>query len=121
MLSQIGQIAMTVGDLESAVTFYRDTLQLPFLFQFPGLAFFDCHGVRLMLTKPEGEQELSGNSALYFKVDDIHQESSALQSRGVKLEGEPHMIAKLPDHELWMVFFRDPANNLLALMSEVRG
>jgi hypothetical protein len=26
----------------------------------------------------------------------------------------------LPDHELWMAFFRDPDENLLALMSEVR-
>jgi methylmalonyl-CoA/ethylmalonyl-CoA epimerase len=120
MLSQIGQIAMTVADLESAVAFYRDTLQLPFLFQFPGLAFFDCHGVRLMLTKPEGAQPASGNSVLYFKVDDIHQQAVELQSRGVKLEDTPHIIARLPDHELWMVFFRDPANNLLALMSEVR-
>src|SRR5579863_6888078 len=109
MLSQIGQIAMTVADLESAVAFYRDTLQLPFLFQFPGLAFFDCHGVRLMLTKPEGAQPASGNSVLYFKVDDIHQQAVELQSRGVKLEDTPHIIARLPDHELWMVFFRDPA------------
>jgi len=29
------------------------------------------------------------------------------------------MIAKMPGHELWMTFFRDPDHNLLALMSEV--
>ena len=103
--------------MERAVAFYRDTLQVPFLFQFPGLAFFNCGGVRLMLTKPEGN---AGNSVLYFKVADIQAESQALAFRGVKLEREPHLIAKLPDHELWMAFFRDPDGNLLALMSEVR-
>lgn len=120
MLSQLGQIAMTVADPERSVTFYRDTLQLPFLFQFPGLAFFDCAGVRLMLTKPEGADTSKGNSVLYFKVSDIQAEAKSLVSRGVKLEGEPHLIAKLPDHDLWMAFFRDPDGNLLAMMSEVR-
>ena len=121
MLSQIGQIALNFADLERAVPFYRDILQIPFLFQFPGLAFFDCAGVRLMLTKPEGSDAPSGNSVLYFKVADIQAEAQGLVSRGVKLEGDPHLIAKMPDHELWMVFFRDPESNLLALMSEVRG
>jgi methylmalonyl-CoA/ethylmalonyl-CoA epimerase len=120
VLSQLGQIAMTVGDLERAIAFYRDTLQIPFLFRFPGLAFFDCAGVRLMLTIPEGGEKPAGNSVLYFKVGDIHKEAQGLISRGVKLEGEPHLIARLPDHELWMAFFRDSENNLLALMSEVR-
>ena len=118
MLSQLGQIAITVADLEGAIAFYRDTLQIPFLFQFPGLAFFDCGGVRLMLTKPEGS---SGNSVLYFKVADIQAEAQGLVSRGVKLEGKPHLVARLPDHELWMAFFRDLEGNLLALMSEVRA
>ena len=124
MLSQLGQIAMTVADLERAVAFYRDILQVPFLFQFPGLAFFNCGGVRLMLTKPEGAEPPSvpaSNSVLYFKVADIQAEAQSLVSRGVKLEGEPHLIAKLPDHELWMAFFRDPDRNLLALMSEIRA
>ena len=120
MLSPLGQIAMTVADLERAVAFYRETLQIPFLFQFPGFAFFDCAGVRLMLTRPEGGEGPVGNSVLYFKVADIQAEARSLVSRGVKLEGEPHLIAKLPDHDLWMAFFRDPDTNLLALMSEVR-
>jgi methylmalonyl-CoA/ethylmalonyl-CoA epimerase len=121
MLSQLGQIAMNVADLERSVVFYRDTLQVPFLFQFPGLAFFNCGGVRLMLSKPEGTDKLAGNSVLYFKVADIEGEAQSLVSRGVKLEGAPHLIAKLPDHDLWMAFFRDPDGNLLALMSEVRA
>ena len=121
MLSQLGQIAMHVTDLERAVAFYRDTLQVPFLFQFPGLAFFDCGGVRLMITRPESGESPHGNSVLYFKVPDIHAETAALKGRGVKFEAEPHLIAKLPDHDLWMAFFRDPDENLLALMSEVRS
>jgi methylmalonyl-CoA/ethylmalonyl-CoA epimerase len=120
MVSQLGQIALTVADLERSVAFYRDTLRVPFLFEFPGLAFFNCGGVRLMLTRPEGGETTVGNSVLYFKVDDIQEESKGLVSRGVKLEKEPHVIARLPDHELWMTFFRDPDGSLLALMSEVR-
>jgi len=121
MLSQLGQIAMHVTELERAVAFYRDTLQIPFLFQFPGLAFFDCAGVRLMITRPESGESPHGNSVLYFKVPDIQAETAALKGRGVKFEGEPHLVAKLPDHDLWMAFFRDPDENLLALMSEVKS
>src|SRR5579862_3670308 len=121
MLSQLGQIAFNVADLERSVAFYRDTLQVPFLFEFPGLAFFNCGGVRLMLDKPEGTETPAGNSVLYFKVADIRAEAQDLVLRGVKLEAEPHIIAKLPDHDLWMAFFRDPEGNLLALMSEVPG
>lgn len=120
MLSQLGQIALNVEDLDRAVAFYRDTLQVPFLFQFPGLAFFDCAGVRLMLSKPEGSEAHGRGSVLYFKVTDIHAEARSLMSRNVTFEQSPHFVAKLPDHDLWMAFFRDPDGNLLALMSEVR-
>jgi methylmalonyl-CoA/ethylmalonyl-CoA epimerase len=74
-----------------------------------------------MLSRPEGNDKPNGNSVLYFKVADIQAEAQALVSRGVNLEREPHLVAKLPDHDLWMAFFRDPDGNLLALMSEVRG
>ena len=121
MISQLGQVALTVSDLERAVEFYRDSLQLPFLFQFPGMAFFSLHGVRLMLARPEQDQGMRENSVLYFKVEDIQAEAKSLVERGVKFEGEPHLVAKLSDHDLWMAFFRDPDSNLLALMSEVRG
>jgi catechol 2,3-dioxygenase-like lactoylglutathione lyase family enzyme len=121
MLSQLGQIAFNVDDLERAVKFYRDTLQVPFLFEFPGLAFFDCAGVRLMLSTPEGGEVHGRGSVLYFKVADIHAEAQSLMSRNVTFEQAPHLVAKLPDHDLWIGFFRDPDGNLLALMSEVRG
>ena len=118
-ITQIGQIALRVQDLERAVAFYRDVLELPFLFQAPpGLAFFQCGEVRLLLEKPAGEQE--GSSILYYKVDDLDQAYRMLQTRNVHLIDEPHLIAKLPDHELWMVFFYDSEGNTVALMHERR-
>ena len=118
-LSHIGQIAITVEDLERAVRFYRDTLGLPFLFQVPKLAFFDCAGVRLMLGLAENAGKLH-NSILYYRVDDIQQAHQTLAARDVQFVDPPHLIAKLPDHDLWMGFFKDSEGNLLGLMSEVR-
>lgn len=117
-LSTIGQIAVHVQDLDRAVAFYRDRLGLRFLFQAPpGLAFFDAGGVRLMLSRPEGDA--GGTSILYFKVDDITASTAALKDRGVTITDEPHVIAKMDTYDLWMAFFRDSEGNIHALMSEV--
>jgi methylmalonyl-CoA/ethylmalonyl-CoA epimerase len=118
MLSTIGQIAFAVADVERSVAFYRDALGMKFLFQVPNLGFFDCSGIRLMLSsgeKPDG----GSNSVVYFKVPDIHEQYRTLRAGGVPFEGEPHLIARMPDHDLWMAFFRDPDRNLLALMCEM--
>jgi methylmalonyl-CoA/ethylmalonyl-CoA epimerase len=117
-LSAIGQVAITIREIDRSVAFYRDALGIRLLFQVSGMAFFDCGGVRLMLSGSETGETYS--SILYFKVPDIQAAYATLSGRGVPLEGEPHLIARMPDHELWMVFFRDPDRNLLALMSEVR-
>jgi len=120
-LAQIGQIAVPVGDIERAIAFYRDTLGMRFLFQAPpGLGFFDCAGVRLMLDAPAKAQAQNHSSVIYYKVPDLQVAFETLSARGVVFEAKPHRIAKLPDHELWMAFFHDPDGNLLALMSEVR-
>jgi catechol 2,3-dioxygenase-like lactoylglutathione lyase family enzyme len=120
-LTQIGQIAVPVRDIERAIAFYRDVLGMRFLFKAPpGLGFFDCAGVRLMLDAPAKAQAGQG-SVIYYKVPDLHAAFETLTARGVTFEAKPHLIAKLPDHELWMAFFRDPDANLLALMSEVRA
>jgi methylmalonyl-CoA/ethylmalonyl-CoA epimerase len=119
-LSQIGQIALNVHDLERAVAFYRDTLGMRFLFQVPNMAFFDCGGVRLMLGTAEKPEFDHPASILYYKVDDIQAAWQTLSTQGVRFEGDPHLIARMPDHELWMAFFRDSEENMLALMSEVR-
>jgi methylmalonyl-CoA/ethylmalonyl-CoA epimerase len=117
-LSSIGQIAITISDIERAVAFYRDTLELKLLFQVPGMAFFDCAGIRLMLSVPETPGE-HGNSILYFKVPDILAAAAILESRGAGFDRPPHLVARMPDHDLWMAFFRDPDRNLLALMSKM--
>jgi methylmalonyl-CoA/ethylmalonyl-CoA epimerase len=118
-LSTIGQIAMTVTDVNRAIAFYRDTLGVKLLFQVTNMGFFDCGGVRLMLSVPEKPGEIYA-SVLYFKVGDIQSACRDLAARGVSFEREAHLIARMPDHDLWMAFFRDPDRNLLALMSEVR-
>lgn len=117
-LMGIGQIALPVDDIGRATAFYRDALGLPFLFAAPPqLAFFDCSGVRLMLSAPEGGTAPGGGSVVYFNVADIDAAFQTLRSRGVAFTDATHLIAKLATGELWMTFFRDPAGNLLALMS----
>ena len=120
-LSAIGQIATAVKDLDRAVTFYRDRLGLRLLFQVPpGLAFFDCGGTRLMIEVPPEKEFDHPGSILYFTVADIHGAYADLKGRGVDFRDEPHLIARMPDHELWMAFFRDGEGNTLALMHEKR-
>ena len=120
-LSQIGQIAINVHDTARAVAFFRDQLGMKLLFSAGQLAFFDAGGIRLMLDKAEKPEFDHPSSILYFKVPDIKQAHATLSQRGVNFEDAPHMIARMPDHELWMTFFRDSENNLLALMCEVRA
>jgi catechol 2,3-dioxygenase-like lactoylglutathione lyase family enzyme len=121
-LDQIGQIAVPVADIDRAIAFYRDVLGMRFLFKAPpGLGFFDCAGVRLMLDAPAKAQSNAHASVIYYRVADLNGACTALRARGVVLKAEPHRIAKMPDHELWMAFLADPDDNLLALMSEVRA
>ncbi len=120
-ISRVGQIAINVHDVERAAAFYQGVLGLKFLFKAPpGLAFFDCGGVRLMLARPEKPEVDHPNSILYFAVPDIQAAFSAMKEKDVQFQDEPHLIAKMPDHDLWMVFFRDSEGNLMGLMSEVK-
>lgn len=116
----IGQIAINARDLDRAINFYRDTLKIPFLFTIPRAAFFDCGGVRLMIGLAETPEYDHPASILYYKVADIEAVHRALADDGVTFRGTPHLIAKMPDHDLWMAFFDDTEGNVLALMSEVR-
>jgi predicted enzyme related to lactoylglutathione lyase len=121
-VSEIGQIAIVVSDVAAATTFYRDVLGLQFLFSAgPNLAFLQAGTVRLMLSTPQGHGEAGKNSVLYFKVHDITEVHAAVVARGAKAERAPAPVAKMPDHELWIGFVRDPDDNLVGLMSEVRG
>jgi methylmalonyl-CoA/ethylmalonyl-CoA epimerase len=117
--ARIGQIAIVCSDVARAREFYRDALGVRHLFDAgPTLSFFDCGGTRLMLSPAEGEA--AGTSVLYFFVKDIEGSTRELAAKGVRFIDEPHMIAKMPDHELWLAEFRDSENNVLALMEERR-
>ncbi len=118
-LSGIGQISITVHDLQRAIAFYRDVLGIPFLFEIEKAAFLDCGGVRLMLAVPESPEFDHPASILYYKVEDIQQAYETLTACEVPFEREPQLIARLDGFDLWLAFFRDPESNLLALMSEV--
>ena len=119
-INKIGQIAINVHDTTRAVEFYRDSLGLKLLFTAGQLAFLDCGGVRLMLSPPEKPEFDHPSSILYFKVDDIQAAYDRLVHLGVKIEGQPHVVARMPDHDLWLAEFRDSEGNLMSLMSEVR-
>jgi catechol 2,3-dioxygenase-like lactoylglutathione lyase family enzyme len=118
-LSSIGQIAINVHDVEKATAFYRDTLGMKFLFDAGHMAFFDCGGVRVMLSLPDKPEFDHPSSIIYYRVPDIQHACQVLESRGVNFEEKPVLVARLQDHDLWMAAFRDVDNNLLALMSEV--
>ena len=120
-LTAIGQIAIVVQDVARATAFYRDTLGLKFLFEAPGLAFFDCNGVRLMLSKPSHAEFDHPGSILYYKVADLKATVAELEAKGVKFEGGTRLVARMPEYELWMAFFRDSEGNPAELMSEVRS
>ena len=118
-LTALRQIALTVADVGRSTAFYRDALGLPFLFSAgPNLAFLDVGGVRLMLATPEPGFTPGASSMLYFRVADIDAAHARLAERGVAFPSVPHMIAAMPDHDLWLDEFRDPDGNPLALMCE---
>jgi methylmalonyl-CoA/ethylmalonyl-CoA epimerase len=118
-ITSIGQISIVVQELERATAFYRDVLGLPFLFGFPGLAFFDCAGVRLMLSRAETPELDHPSSVLYFRVPDINAGHQRLVEQGVKILEGPRLIAPMPTYDLWMSAFRDSEGNIHQLMAEV--
>ncbi len=120
-ITRLGQIQIRTSDVDRAAEFYEKILGLKLLFKaLPNLAFLDCGGVRLMLDRPEKPEFDHASSILYFAVPDIQAAYRGMKEKGVRFEDEPHMIARMPDHDLWMTFFRDSEDNVLALMSEVK-
>jgi methylmalonyl-CoA/ethylmalonyl-CoA epimerase len=116
----IGQIAITVGDLAKSRDFYQKTLGMKFLFDAGNMAFFQCGDVRFMIGSSE-QPGPRGGTILYFKVPDIQQAHAALQEQGVEFRQAPQLVAKMPGHDLWMAFLKDPDDNILGMMSEVPG
>jgi methylmalonyl-CoA/ethylmalonyl-CoA epimerase len=118
-LNQFGQISIPVQDLELAVEFYRDSLGMDYLFQVPNMALFNCGGIRILPAVPEGDDPGQHSSIIFFKVADIQAATDALRERGITITSNPHLLAEMPDHNLWMPFFQDPDDKTLVLMSEV--
>lgn len=119
-LSQVGQIFVNVQDLDRAIAFYRDMLGMAFLFTAPpGMAFFDCGGIRIMLGKADRPELDHPASIIYYKVDDIQRVYEVFNARGVEFIVKPHLVAPMPTYDLWLADFRDSEGNILALMSEV--
>lgn len=119
-LSSIGQIAVNAHDIDRAVAFYRDTLGMQHLFSVPPkMAFFDCSGIMLMLSLPEKPEFDHPSSIIYFNVDDIQHAAKTLTDRGVRFEQQPTFVADMGSYDLWMAFFSDSENNMLALRSQV--
>jgi methylmalonyl-CoA/ethylmalonyl-CoA epimerase len=121
-LTRVGQVSINAKDLPRAVRFYREVLGMRHLFDAgPALSFFDCGGIRLMISAPEKPEYDHPGSVIYYKVDDIQSTYEAFRARGAPFIDAPHLIARMPDHELWMAFLKDTEGNTLALMSEVRN
>jgi methylmalonyl-CoA/ethylmalonyl-CoA epimerase len=121
MIESIGQIAVNVRDVPRARAFYRDVLRLKHLFDAgPTMAFFECGGVRLMLTVASNPGLDHPGSIIYYRVDDLEAAHRAIAARGATFARPPHLVASTPDHELWMAFLHDTEGNLLALMQERR-
>lgn len=118
-MNQIGQIAIAVSNTDRSEAFYGQTLGLRKLYRYGDLSFFDCAGVRLMLSPPEGGARVEpGQGAIYFRVADLTLAVKQLKSKGVDVFSEPHLTAPMPDHDLWMAFVRDPDGHLIGLMME---
>jgi methylmalonyl-CoA/ethylmalonyl-CoA epimerase len=118
MLGQLGQIAYSVSDVDRTEAFYEQTLGLKKMYRYGDLVFFDCAGVRLMLAKPENGEAVTTQGAIYFKVPDLPAAIADLKGRNAPFIDEMHLVAPMPDHDLWMTFIRDPDGHLIGLMME---
>jgi methylmalonyl-CoA/ethylmalonyl-CoA epimerase len=119
-IERVGQIALPITDPDRSQAFYGETLGLPFLYRYGSLVFFSAGNLRLMLSGGGPREITPTNNCIYFRVADLDQAYAELKQKGLAFQDEPKLVAKMPDHELWMAFFRDPDGHLLALMHEKR-
>jgi methylmalonyl-CoA/ethylmalonyl-CoA epimerase len=118
--SRVGQVLITVEDLDRAIAFYRETLGLRYLFSAPPrMSFFQSGDVRLLVGVPEAGQPRPRGTMVYFRVPDIHSVHQTLVARGVAFRAGPTLVHRTPTTELWLAEFTDPDGNPLVLMSEV--
>lgn len=120
LIKQVGQIGVPVKNLEKAIHFYKEKLGLSLLFNTDRMAFFECNGLRLLLSLPEKEEFAHSSSVIYFQVEDIKKAYDDLLDKDVTFIDEPHVVAKMGQTETWMTFFKDSEDNTHALLSEVQ-
>ncbi|WP_191559856.1 VOC family protein [Metabacillus idriensis] len=120
MIQKVGQIGVPVKDLNRALDFYKEKLGLSLLFNTDSMAFFECNGLRLMLSLPEKDEFAHSSSVIYFQVNSIKDTYERLVGKEVIFIDEPHVVAKMGQIETWMVFFKDTEENTHALLSEVQ-
>ncbi len=120
MIQKVGQIGVPVKELDKAIHFYKDKLGLSLLFNSDSMAFFECNGLRLLLSLPEKEEYAHSSSVIYFQVENIKETYENLIGKEVTFIDEPHIVAKMGQMETWMTFFKDTEGNTHALMSEVQ-
>jgi predicted enzyme related to lactoylglutathione lyase len=118
-LGPVGQIHISVSDVEGSVRFYRDVLGIPHLFTVPGqpMAFFASGDVRLYLGQPESP-DFRTRCVLYFTVDDIDTEVKRLEGLGVTFNDQPHVVHRDGSSELWMAGLNDPDGHHIILMQD---
>jgi predicted enzyme related to lactoylglutathione lyase len=119
--TSLGQLALTVSNIQQALEFYRDIIGLEFLFApTENLAFLQAGETRIMLSTPQGAGEAGKNSIPYFKVVQVEEFYETALAKGATKERTPQLAAKMPDHDLWIGFLKDPEGNLVGLMEEKR-
>lgn len=114
----LAQVAVTFRDLPKAIAWYRDVLQLPLMFETGGMAFFAMGPVRLMMTVAEQPEHDHPASVLYFRTENIDAMHAEFMDRGVQFDDPPHLIGKMDATEIWMAFFRDTEEHMLAITEE---
>jgi methylmalonyl-CoA/ethylmalonyl-CoA epimerase len=121
-LSKIRQIALPVREITEAKRFYRDILGMRHLFDAPpGLSFFDCGGVQLMLAGPEGQGKdgEQQHGVVFYDVSDIKGTHAKIESSGARTLEAPRIVARMNGREIWVSAVSDGQGNVVGLMSEV--
>jgi methylmalonyl-CoA/ethylmalonyl-CoA epimerase len=118
MSASIGQIAICCADVPRAKVFYVQGVGCAPLFDAGTLSFLRAGDLRLMLDVPEQDELKPPGSILYFRSSDIDADTARVAAAGGTIESPPHLVARMPDHELWMSFFRDTEGNLVAWMAQ---
>jgi catechol 2,3-dioxygenase-like lactoylglutathione lyase family enzyme len=90
MFKRVDDVFFNVDDMEAAVSFYRDKLELAVKYQSDDWAELDGGNVTIALRRygsgPKGrpELEVGEGATLVFEVDDLDAAAKELEARGVK-------------------------------------